>query len=88
MKRFSAVITTVDLQEPEAEISAHAALALRSLVEIIDDPKAKARVRLEAVQRLKQYLIWLNCLVAARHTAPKVRQEIIDVLRRYRQSVF
>jgi len=80
------MITTVDLKEPQTTLPEHAAAELRSLVRLIDDPKAKARIRLEAVQRLKQYLSWLNGLVEAQQTAPNVRQEIIEVLRSYRRS--
>jgi hypothetical protein len=76
----------MDLQEPNMEIPAHAAVALRSLMDLIDDREVKARIRLEAVQRLKQYLAWLGALVEAQQTAPNVRQEIIKVLRRYRRS--
>jgi hypothetical protein len=76
----------MDFQEPDAEIPAHAAVALRSLMDLIDDPKANVRIRLEAVQRLKKYLMWLNSLVGARQTAPKLRQDIIELLRRYRRS--
>jgi hypothetical protein len=80
------MITTVDLEEPQTALPEHAAAVLRSLVRLIDDPKAKARIRLEAVQRLKHYLAWLGGLVEAQQTAPDVRQEIIEVLRTYRQS--
>jgi hypothetical protein len=76
----------MDLQEPETEIAVHAAVALRSFVRLIDDPKAKARIRLEAVRRLKHYLSWLGALVEAQQTAPNLRQEIIEVLRSYRRS--
>jgi hypothetical protein len=80
------MITTVDLEEPQTNLPEHAATVLRSLVRLIDDPKAKARIRLEAVQRLKQYLSWLGGLVEAQQTAPDVRQEIIEVLRSYRRA--
>jgi hypothetical protein len=80
------MITTVDLEKPQTKLPAHAAAALRSLIGVIDDPKAKARIRLEAMQRLKQRLAWLSGLVETQQTAPDVRQEIIEVLRNYRRS--
>jgi hypothetical protein len=86
IRRLFAVIATMDFQEPDAEIPAHAAVALRSLMDLIDDPKANVRIRLEAVQRLKKYLSWLGALVEAQQTASNVRQEIIEVLRSYRRS--
>ena len=61
------------------------AAALKFLEEIIDDPKAKASERLEAMRMLKMYLLQLKRLIEAQETAPDVRENIIEVLREYRQ---
>ena len=63
----------------------HSAVALELLVEVIDDPKAKARERLEAVRMLKMSLRWLQDIIEAQQTAPNLRKDIMDVLRTYRR---
>ena len=57
--------------------------ALKLLEEIIDDPKAKASERFEAMRTLKKYLVQLKRLSGAQDTAPDVRENIIKVLREY-----
>jgi hypothetical protein len=63
-----------------------AALTLKRLVQVIDDPQAKARTRLDAMQTLKEHLIWLQRLIEAPETAPDLRKEMIEALRTYRRS--
>jgi hypothetical protein len=63
-----------------------AALTLKRLVRVIDDPQAKARTRLDAMQTLKEHLIWLQRLIAAQELAPDLRREMIEALRTYRRS--
>jgi hypothetical protein len=63
-----------------------AALTLKTLVQVIDDPQAKARTRLDAMQTLKEHLIWLQRLIEAPETAPDLRKEMIEALRTYRRS--
>jgi hypothetical protein len=65
------------------ELSQQAADALTRLVRIIDDQTAKARDRLKAVQILKKYLLRLECLLESQQTAPEMRKEIRDALRKY-----
>jgi hypothetical protein len=59
------------------------AAALKLLEEIIDDPKAKASERFEAMRTLKMYLVQLKRLAGAQETAPDVRENVIEVLREY-----
>jgi len=59
------------------------AAALKLLEEIIDDPKAKASERFEAMRTLKMYLVQLKRLAGAQETATDVRENIIEVLREY-----
>ena len=73
-------------QESANELSQRAAEALGHLVRIMDDPTAKARDRLRAAQTLKIYLLRLERLLESRQTAPDIRKEITDVLRKYRRS--
>ena len=73
----------MDVQQSAKDVSSHAAVALELLVEVIDDPKAKARERLKAVRMLKMSLRWLQCIVEAQKTAPDLRKDITDVLRSY-----
>jgi hypothetical protein len=63
-----------------------AALTLKTLTQVIDDPQARARTRLDAMQTLKQHLLWLTRLIEAPETPPDLRKEIIEALRTYRQS--
>jgi len=73
----------MDVQQSAKDVSSHAAVALELLVEVIDDPKAKARERLKAVRMLKMSLRWLQCIVEAQQTALDLRKDIADVLRSY-----
>jgi len=75
----------MDAQELAEKVPRYS-LALELLVEVIDDPKAKARERLEAVRMLKKGLFWLKFLIEAQETAPDLRKDLIVVLRRYRRS--
>jgi hypothetical protein len=68
------------------ELSQRAADALGHLVRIMDDPTAKARDRLRAAQILKVYLLKLERLLESQQTAPDIRKEITEALRKYRQS--
>jgi hypothetical protein len=63
-----------------------AAVALKKLAQVIDDPNARARTRLAAVQLLKMRLRWLQHLVEAPQTTLDLRKEIIETLRSYRRS--
>ena len=63
-----------------------AAAALEPLAKIIDDQTAKARDRLNAMQMLKRCLLDLERLLQSQDTAPDMRKDIIDALRRYRRS--
>jgi hypothetical protein len=60
------------------------AAALKLLKRIIDNPKAKASERFEAMRTLKMYLLQLKHLVEAQETAPDAREYIMEVLREYR----
>jgi len=68
------------------ELSQRAAEALGQLVRIMDDPTAKARDRLRAAQILKVCLLKLERLLKSQQTAPDIRKEITEALRKYRQS--
>jgi hypothetical protein len=68
------------------ELSQRAADALGHLVRIMDDPTVKARDRLRAAQILKVYLLKLERLLESQQTAPDIRKEITEALRKYRQS--
>lgn len=68
------------------ELSQGAADALGHLVRIMDDPTAKVRDRLRAAQILKVYLLKLERLLESQQTAPDIRKEITEALRKYRQS--
>ena len=68
------------------EVSQQAAEALGHLVRIMDDPTAKARDRLRAAQILKVYLLKLERLLKSQQTAPDIRKEITEALRKYRRS--
>jgi hypothetical protein len=61
------------------------AAALKLLEEIIGDPKTKASERLVAMRMLKMYLLQLKRLIDSPKTAPNVRENVIEVLREYRQ---
>ena len=75
----------MDAQELAVKVPRYS-LALDLLVEVIDDPKAKARERLEAVRMLKKGLFWLKFVLEAQETAPDLRKDLIEVLRRYKRS--
>jgi hypothetical protein len=62
------------------------ALTLKTLVQVIDDPRVRARTRMDAVRALKKQLVWLKRLIEAPETAPVLRREIIEALRTYRRS--
>lgn len=70
-------------QELANELSQRAAEALTHLIRIIDDQAAKARDRLRAAQILKIYLLRLERLLESQQTAPEIRKEIRDALRKY-----
>ena len=61
------------------------ALTLKTLVELIDNPQASAKTRLNAVQTLKKQLISLKRLIEAQETPPEFRKDIIETLRNYRR---
>jgi hypothetical protein len=63
-----------------------AAAALEPLAKIIDDQTAKARDRLNATQMLKRCLLELERLLQSQNTAPEIKKDIIDALRKYRRS--
>jgi hypothetical protein len=65
------------------EFSRQAAEALGHLVRIMDDPAAKARDRLRAARILKVYLLKLARLLESQQTAPDIRKEITEALRKY-----
>ena len=73
-------------QSSPKELSQRAAEALGQLVRIMDDPTAKARDRLKAAQILKAYLLKLERLLESQQTAPDIRKEITEALRKYWQS--
>ena len=73
-------------QNSANEVSQQAAEALGHLVRIMDDPTAKARDRLRAAQILKVYLLKLERLLKSQQTAPDIRKEITEALRKYRRS--
>jgi hypothetical protein len=70
-------------EELWVEMPNGAADGLKLLVQVIDDPRAKATTRLEAVRLLKKRLLWLKHALEAPHTAPDLRSEIIAALRIY-----
>jgi hypothetical protein len=76
----------MNAQEMAIDIPGRSAMALGLLVQVIDDPRAKSRERLQAARMLKTCLLWLNRLVEAQQTSPDVRKDIIEVLRSYRRS--
>jgi hypothetical protein len=49
----------------------------------MDDQTAKARDRLKAAQMLKVYLLKLERLLESQQTAPEIRKEIREALRKY-----
>jgi hypothetical protein len=61
------------------------ALTLKTLVELIDNPQASAKTRLNAVQTPKKQLISLKRLIEAQETPPEFRKDIIETLRPYRR---
>jgi hypothetical protein len=63
-----------------------AAAALEPLAKLIDDQTAKARDRLNAMQTLKSCLLELERLLQSQDTAPDIKKDIIDALRKYRRS--
>ena len=73
-------------QSSSKELSQRAAEALGHLVRIMDDPTVKARDRLKAAQILKAYLLKLERLLESQQTAPDIRKEITEALRKYWQS--
>jgi hypothetical protein len=76
----------MNAQEMAIDIPGRSAMALGLLVQVIDDPRAKSRERLQAARMLKTCLLRLNRLVEAQQTSPDVRKDIIEVLRSYRRS--
>jgi len=73
-------------QSSPNELSQRAAEALGHLVQIMDDPTAKARDRLRAAQILKVYLLKLERLLDSQQTAPEIRKEITEALRKFWRS--
>jgi hypothetical protein len=70
-------------QNSANELTKQAAEALGHLVRIMDDPTEKARDRLRAAQILKVYLLKLERLLESQQTAPDIRKEITEALRKY-----
>ncbi len=68
------------------ELSQRAAESLGHLVRIMDNPAAKARDRLRAAQILKVYLFKLESLLESQQTAPEIRKEVTEALRKYWRS--
>ena len=62
------------------------AAALEPLAKLINDQTAKARDRLNAMQMLKKCLLELERLLQSRDTAPDIKKDIVDALRKYRRS--
>ena len=75
----------MDEQQLSMGAPEHSGTTLQILEEIIDDPKARARTRLDALQKLKKHLLWLMELIEAPQTAPKLRKELIETLRSFRR---
>jgi hypothetical protein len=63
-----------------------AVAALEPLAKIIDDQTAKARDRFNAMQKLKRCLLELERLLQSPETAPDIKKDIVDALRKYRRS--
>jgi len=76
----------MNAHEMVIDIPGRSAVALDLLVQVMDDPRAKSRERLQAARMLKACLLWLNRLVEAQQTSPDLRRDIIEVLRAYRRS--
>lgn len=76
----------MDARELGMNVPTQAAVALKTLVQVIDDPNARARTRLDAIQMLKKRLLWLKRLIEAPQTTPDLRKEMIEALRSYRRS--
>jgi len=74
-------------QESRAKLLSRSAAALELLEEIIDDPKAKARERLNAVRVVKMGLFWLTQLAESQQAPPDLRKEIVETLRRHRRAI-
>ena len=73
------------VQQSAKDVFSRSAVALELLVDVIDDTKAKARERLEAMRMLKASLRWLQCIIEAKQTPPDLRKDVINVLRTYRR---
>jgi len=76
----------MNAHEMVIDIPGRSAVALDLLVQVMDDPRAKSRERLQAARMLKACLLWLDRLVEAQQTSPDLRRDIIEVLRAYRRS--
>jgi len=76
----------MNAHEMVIDIPERSAVALDLLVQVMDDPRAKSRERLQAARMLKACLLWLNRLAEAQQTSPDLRRDIIEVLRAYRRS--
>jgi septum formation topological specificity factor MinE len=63
-----------------------AAVAVGLLTKIIDDQTAKARDRLNAMRMLKRFLLGLERLLRSQDMTPDIRNDIIDILRKYRRA--
>jgi len=74
-------------QESRAKLLSRSAAALELLEEIIDDPKAKARERLNAVRVVKMGLFWLTQLAESQQAPPDLRKGIIETLRRHQCAI-
>jgi hypothetical protein len=75
------------IEQGLANASAQRAVAaLEPLAKIIDDQTAKARDRLNAMRMLKKYLLELERLLQSPDTAPDIKKEIVDALRKYWRS--
>ena len=77
----------MDAQESRANLLSRSAAALELLEKIIDDPKAEARERLDAIRVVKMGLLWLTQLAESQQAPPDLRKEIIETLRRHRRAI-
>jgi hypothetical protein len=76
----------MNAHEMAVDIPGRSAMALDLLVQVMDDPMAKSRERLQAARMLKTCLLWLNRLAEAQQASPDLRKDIIEILRAYRRS--
>jgi hypothetical protein len=77
----------MDAQESRAMLLGRSAAALELLEEIIDDPAAEPDERLKAVGTLKMGLHCLTQLAQSQWSPPDLRNGIIKLLRRRRDTI-